>query len=155
MWLLRRRHIVGGGATVQGKPYLPHSTGRRLADNTEQARPLTQRFALRLRPSPKLKRLSDTIRLSRQQRIRIAHEEKLDILGWELGKGGMGKGTIPQLRILRLMLNTDFLSCVCHIMWSWSAMLVLILCDSDLAASAEESCRGSPFRKEGAAELRT
>lgn len=57
----------------------------------------------------------------------------------------MGKGTMPQLRILQLMLNNDFLSCVCHIMWSWSAMLALNLCDSDLAASAEESCRGSPF----------
>ena len=57
----------------------------------------------------------------------------------------MGRGTIPQSRILRLKLNTDFLSCVCHIMWSWSAMLALNLCDSDLAASVEESCGGSPF----------
>ena len=70
---------------------------------------------------------------------------KLDILGWELGKGGMGRGTIPQSRILRLNLNNDFLSCVCHYMWSWSAMLALNLCDSDLAAGVEESCRESPF----------
>lgn len=121
MWLLRRRHIVGGGVTVQGEA--THAAVRALAQAvTEAQETIGHHMSEQTAKNPNRAR------------------GKLDILGWELGRG-----TIPQSRILRLKLNNDFLSCVCHIMWSWSAMLALSLCDSDLAASVEESCRGSPF----------